>query len=59
VGAVERLGDDDAEHGVAEELQPLVGRQAAVLVGVRAVREGALEQLGSRTGSPSAARSSA
>ena len=44
VGAVERLGDDDAEHGVAEELQPLVGRQAAVLVGVRAVGQGALEQ---------------
>src|SRR4051794_15205233 len=42
VGAVEGLGDDDAEHGVAEELEALVGRQAAVLVGVRAVREGAL-----------------
>ena len=46
VGEVERLGDDDAEHRVAEELQALVGRQAAVLVGVGAVRQGALEQLG-------------
>ena len=44
VGAVQRVGDDQAEHGVAEELQPLVGRQAAVLVGVRAVGQGALEQ---------------
>jgi hypothetical protein len=26
VGQVEGLGDDDAEHGVTEELQPLVGR---------------------------------
>ena len=46
VGPVERLGDDDAEHRVAEELQPLVGGQPAVLVGVRAVGQGALEQLG-------------
>ena len=46
VGAVERLGHDDAEHRVAQELQALVGRQSAVLVGVRAVREGALEELG-------------
>ena len=52
VGAVERLGDDDAEHRVAEELQALVGRQAAVLVGVRAVGEGALEQLGVQDGIP-------
>ena len=33
----ERGGDHHAEHRVAEELQPLVGRQAAVLVRVRAV----------------------
>ena len=46
MGGVERLGDDHAEHGVPEELQPLVGRQSTVLVGVRAVREGAVEQLG-------------
>ena len=50
VGAVERLGDDDAEHRVAEELQALVGRQAAVLVGVGAVGQGALEQLGVERG---------
>ena len=49
---VERLGDDDAEHGVAEELQPLVGRQAAVLVGVGAVGQGAVEQLGVQHGIP-------
>ena len=42
----ERLGHDDAEHRVAQELQALVGRQAAVLVGVGPVGEGALEQLG-------------
>ena len=39
VCAVERVGDDQSEHGVAEELQPLVGRQATVLVRVRAVGE--------------------
>ena len=35
-------GDHQTEHGVAEELEPLVGGQAAVLVGVAAVgqREG-------------------
>ena len=54
VGAVEGLGHDDAEHRVAEELQALVGRQAAVLVGVGTVGEGALEQLGVQVGSPSA-----
>jgi hypothetical protein len=43
---VERLGDHDAEHGVAEELQPLVGGQATVLVGVGPVGQGALEQPG-------------
>ena len=32
--AVEGIGDDQAEHRIAEEFQPLVGRQAAVLVGV-------------------------
>ena len=49
---VERLGDDDAEHGVAEELEALVGGQPAVLVGVGAVRQGALEQLGVQLGIP-------
>ena len=52
VGEVEGLGDDDAEHGVTEELQPLVGRQPTVLVGVRAVGQGALEQLGVQDGFP-------
>src|SRR6478735_11184853 len=47
---VERLGDDHAEHRVAEELQALVGRQVAVLVGVGAVRQGKLEQLGIQGG---------
>jgi hypothetical protein len=37
VVVVERGGDHDAEHGVAEKLQPLVGGQATVLVGVGAV----------------------
>src|SRR6478672_2822748 len=46
VGPVERLRHDDAEHRVAQELQALVGRQAAVLVGERPVGEGSLEQLG-------------
>jgi hypothetical protein len=46
VGAVERLGDDDAEDRVAEELEPLVGRQPTVLVGVGPVGEGALEEPG-------------
>jgi hypothetical protein len=43
---IERLGDDDAEHGVPEELESLVRRQAAVLVGVRAMGESPLEELG-------------
>ena len=52
--AEQRVGDDQAEHRVAEELQPLVGGQAAVLVGVRAVGQGALKQLGHRRGTPRA-----
>ena len=46
VGAVEVLGDDDAQDGVAQELQTLVGGQAAVLVGVGTVGQGQIEQLG-------------
>jgi hypothetical protein len=46
MGPVEGLGDHEAEDGVAEELQPLVGRDAAILVGVGTVGEGALEELG-------------
>jgi hypothetical protein len=40
----QRLRDNDAEHGVPEELQPLVRRQSTVLVRVRAVGEGVLQQ---------------
>ena len=36
---IELLGDGQPEHRVAEELQPLVGGQPAVLVGVAAVRQ--------------------
>ena len=42
--AVERVGDDEAQHGVTEELEALVVGQATVLVGVRAVRQGTSEQ---------------
>jgi hypothetical protein len=46
MGAVEMVGDHQPEHGVTEEFEPLVGRQPAVLVGVRAVGEGKLQLLG-------------
>ena len=46
VGRVERLGHDDAQHRVAQELQALVGGEAAVLVRVGPVRQGAVEQPG-------------
>jgi hypothetical protein len=39
VVAVEPFGDNDREHRVAEELQPLVGGQPAVLVRVGTMRE--------------------
>ena len=38
------LGDDEPEHRVAQELQPLVGRQPTVLVGEGPMRHGALHQ---------------
>src|SRR6266542_2039419 len=41
----ERGSDHHAEHGVAEELQPLIGGQPAVLVGVRAVGQRTFQQL--------------
>ena len=45
-GFVEVLGDDEAEHGVAEELQPLVVLPVlARLVGERAVGERLVEEL--------------
>ena len=48
VGAVQRVRDHQAEHGVPEELQPLVGGQTAVLVrvgtvGQRTHQKGGLE----------------
>ncbi len=50
VVGVERLGHDDAEHGVAEELQPLVGGEPTVLVGEGPVRERALQELSAHVG---------
>src|SRR5690349_7538328 len=44
--AVERVGDDEPEHGVPEELEALVGGQAAVLVRERPMSEGAQQHLG-------------
>ena len=46
MSAVQVLGDHQAEHRVTEELEPLVGRQAAVLVRVGPVGQGKREQLG-------------
>ena len=40
------VGDDQAEDGVAEELESLVGLDAAVLGAPRTVAEGELEQVG-------------
>src|SRR4051812_40533287 len=45
MAAVELLGDDQTEHRVAEELQPLVGRKTAVLVGEGAMGDGAHDEL--------------
>jgi hypothetical protein len=45
LGEVEGLGDDHPEHRVAEELQPLVGGQATVLVRIGPVRQGKVQQL--------------
>ena len=44
VGAIEGVGDDEPQHRVAQELQALVVGQAAVLVGVRPVRQGTRQQ---------------
>jgi hypothetical protein len=40
------VGDDDAEHGVAQELEPFVRVVARVLGAPAAVAQGALEQGG-------------
>src|SRR4051794_8502967 len=45
LGDVEGLGDDHPEHRVPEELEPLVGGHATVLVGVGPVRQGKIQQL--------------
>src|SRR3712207_8178998 len=45
VAPVQRVGHDETQHGVAEELQALVGRQPAVLVGVRPVCQGTFEEV--------------
>ena len=44
VAAVDEVGDDPAEHGVAQELEPLVGRVAGVLRAPRAVGQGLVQQ---------------
>ncbi len=41
------VGDDDAEDGVTEELEPLVGRVAGVLGAPGAVDEGRRQEVGS------------
>ena len=46
VGAVHVVGDDQAEHGVAEELEALVRRVAGVLRAPRAVHERRREEVG-------------
>ena len=45
--AVHVVGDDDAEHGVAQELEALVRRVAGVLRAPGAVHEGRREEVGS------------
>jgi hypothetical protein len=42
---VQPLGDDDRQHRVAEELQPLVGGQPTVLVGVGPVGQRKRQQV--------------
>ena len=46
VAAEQRVGDDQPEDRVAEELQPLVGGRVGVLVGEGAVRQRAVQRLG-------------
>ncbi|GAA2036902.1 hypothetical protein GCM10009756_32070 [Pseudokineococcus marinus] len=44
MATVEGVGDDEPQHGVAEELEALVGGLRVVLVGPRPVHEGAQQQ---------------
>jgi len=46
VAAVQGVRHDQAQHGVPQELQPLVGGEATVLVGVGPVGQRHVEQLG-------------
>ena len=46
VGRVEHDRDGLPENRVAEELEPLIGRPAAVLVGPRPVGQGEIEKIG-------------
>ena len=41
--AIDEVGDDEAQHAVAQELQPLIGRMA----GGAAMGQGLVEELGS------------
>jgi hypothetical protein len=45
MGSEQPIRYDQPQHRVAEELQPLVGGQATVLVRVRAVGQGTVESL--------------
>ena len=44
VGVVEPLGDGELQHGIAEELETLVRRDAPVLAAPRSVAKGRVEQ---------------
>jgi hypothetical protein len=46
MGAVQPIGDDNAENRIAEELKAFVGRQTPRFVRKRPVREGKNKQLG-------------
>ncbi|SHX44873.1 Uncharacterised protein [Mycobacteroides abscessus subsp. abscessus] len=45
MAVVKRLGNRQTQNGIPEELQPFVGGQATVLVGIAAMRERKREQL--------------
>ena len=46
VVAVQRVGDGEAQNGVAQELQAFVGGYAAVFVGIRTVCQSKTKRLG-------------
>jgi hypothetical protein len=41
---VQRFGQQELEHGVAEELEPLVARGGRVVLEIRGVRDGAAQE---------------